>query len=131
MSRDVRIGDCMTKSPVTVDRRTSLAEALKVMEDHGFRHLPVVDGTKLVGLVSERELRALENMQGFNSAGCTVDDFSLVQPYAVAPGALVREVAQHMADSKIGSAAVVEGDEVVGVFTTIDALRLLARVLSE
>lgn len=36
-----------------------------------------------------------------------------------------------MADRKIGSAAVIEGDEVVGVFTTVDALRLLARVLSE
>lgn len=130
MTQDLCIRDCMTKSPVTADRRTSLAEALKLMEEHGFRHLPVVDGKKLVGLVSERELRALENMQGFNSAGCTVEDFSLVPPYAVAPEALVRVVAAEMADLKVGSAAVVSGGEVVGVFTTVDALRLLARLLS-
>lgn len=130
MDRDLRIGDCMTKSPVTADRRTTLAEALKLMEDSGFRHLPVVDGKALVGLVSERELRALENMQGFNSAGCTVDDFSLVPPYAVPPEAPVREVAAEMADRKVGSAAVVSGGEVVGVFTTVDALRLLSRLLA-
>jgi acetoin utilization protein AcuB len=131
MSRDLTIRDAMTAGPVTVDRRTTLAEALKIMEERGFRHLPVVDDKKLIGLVSERELRALENMQGFNSAGCTVEDFSLVPPYAVAPGALVREVAAEMADRKLGSAAVVEAGEIVGVFTTIDALRLLARLLSE
>lgn len=131
MDRDLRIADCMTKSPVTAERRTSLAEALKIMEDHGFRHLPVVDGKKLIGLVSERELRALENMQGFNSAGCTVEDFSLVPPYAVGPDAPVREVAAEMAKRRVGSAAVVQGEEVVGVFTTVDALQLLARLLSE
>lgn len=130
MSRDLTIGECMTKSPVTVDRRTSLAQALKIMEDNGFRHLPVTDGAKLIGLVSERELRALENMEGFNSAGCTVEDFSLVAPYAVAPSAKVRDVAAEMADRKLGSAAVVHGDQVVGVFTTIDALRLLAQLLT-
>ncbi|MBK8255076.1 MAG: CBS domain-containing protein [Polyangiaceae bacterium] len=130
MSLDLHIRDHMTKSPITVDRRTTLAEALKIMEERGFRHLPVVDGSKLVGLVSERELRALENMQGFNSAGCTVEDFSLVEPYSVAPNALVRDVAFDMATRKIGSAAVIENGEVVGVFTTIDALRLLVDLLS-
>ncbi len=129
MSKTILIADHMTRSPITVDKTTSLAEALKIMEEHGFRHLPVVESDKLLGVVSERELRCLENMEGFNSAHCTVEDFTLGPTYAVAPDSPVREVARVMAERKLGSAVVVEGDKVVGMFTTIDALRVLASVL--
>ena len=123
------IADHMTRSPITVEKTTSLAAALKIMEEHGFRHLPVVEQDKLLGVVSERELRCLENMEGFNSAHCVVEDFTLGPTYAVAPDALVRDVAHEMAVRKLGSAVVVEGTKVVGMFTTVDALRVLAGVL--
>ena len=130
MPTSFRIADHMTKSPVTVDPTTSLAAALKNMEEHRFRHLPVVEDGKLLGVVSERELRCLENMEGFNSAHCVVEDFTLGPTYSVSPEALVRDVARVMADRKLGSAVVVDGDAVVGVFTTVDALRILADVLT-
>ena len=129
MSKTILIADHMTRSPITVDKTTSLAAALKIMEENGFRHLPVVEGGQLLGVVSERELRCLENMEGFNSAHCVVEDFTLVPTYAVAPDSLVRDVARAMAERKLGSAVVVEGTKVVGMFTTIDALRVLASVL--
>lgn len=129
MSKTILIADHMTRSPITVDKTTSLAAALKIMEEHGFRHLPVVEGGQLLGVVSERELRCLENMEGFNSAHCIVEDFTLGPTYTVAPDSLVRDVARVMAERKLGSAVVVEGTKVVGMFTTIDALRVLASVL--
>ncbi len=129
MSKTILIADHMTRSPITVDKTTSLAAALKIMEENGFRHLPVVEGGQLLGVVSERELRCLENMEGFNSAHCVVEDFTLGPTYAVAPDSLVRDVARAMAERKLGSAVVVEGTKVVGMFTTIDALRVLASVL--
>ena len=125
------VATCMTRSPVTVDRSTTMAQALKIMEEHGFRHLPVVDEGRLVGLVSERNLRVVENMRGIDSAFCTVGDFILEAPYSVAPDAPVREVARQMSVRKCGSAAVVDGEQVVGVFTTTDALAVLADVLDE
>ena len=57
--------------------------------------------------------------------------FILGEPYTVAPDAQLREVARTMAERKIGSAVVVDGGEVTGVFTTTDALRALAAVLNE
>src|SRR5580704_8129310 len=123
------IGSFMTRSPTLVDRSTTMARALRTMEDQGIRHLPIVDGGRLVGCVSERELKIVENMRGVDSAMCIVGDFILGPPYSVAPDASLREVARTMAEKKCGSAIVVEGERVVGVFTTTDALRALATLL--
>ncbi|EYF05214.1 CBS domain-containing protein [Chondromyces apiculatus] len=125
------IGAYMTPSPLTVPRDTPMAQAFKTMEEHGFRHLPVLDGEHLVGLVSERELRVVENMRGIDSAYVTVGDFILEAPYAVSPDTLALEAVRVMRERKIGSAVVVEGDKVVGLFTTTDALRLLIDVLEQ
>ncbi len=123
------IGSFMTKSPTLAERSTTMARALRVMEEQGIRHLPILDGQRLVGCVSERELKIVENMRGVDSALCIVGDFILGPPYSVSPDASLREVARTMAEKKYGSAVVVEGERVVGVFTTTDALRALASLL--
>jgi acetoin utilization protein AcuB len=129
MATDLTIAGFMTKSPVLVERTTTMARALRTMDEQGFRHLPVVDGGHLVGCVSERELKIVENMRGVDSAMCIVGDFVLGPPYSVAPDALLRDVARTMAEKKYGSAVVVERETVVGLFTTTDALRALAGIL--
>lgn len=123
------ISSFMTKSPITVERDATMAFALRVMEEHGIRHLPVVHEGHLLGLVSERELRVVENMRTVDSAMCIVGDFLLAAPYSVAPETSLREVVRLMAQKKYGSAVVVDGDVVIGVFTTTDALHALAKVL--
>jgi acetoin utilization protein AcuB len=129
MTSSHTVGMYMTRSPVTVERTTTMGRALRIMEDQGFRHLPVVDGGRLVGLVSERELKIVEHMQGVDSAMCVVGDFILGPPFHVAADANLRDVARAMAEKKFGSAVVVDGEQVVGVFTTTDALKALAIVL--
>jgi len=129
MAAALTIAAFMTRGPVLVERTTSMARALRTMDEQGFRHLPVVEGGRLIGCVSERELKVVENMRGVDSAMCIVGDFILGPPYTVAPSASLQDVARTMAEHKYGSAVVVEGDEVVGVFTTTDALRALASVL--
>lgn len=128
---DRTVSSCMTRSPITVLRSTSMAQAFKIMQERGFRHLPVVDQGRLVGLVSERDLRVVENMRAVDSAFCSVGDFILAPPYSVGPDAPVREVARVMIERKCGSAVVVEGEKVIGLFTTTDALAVLADVLED
>jgi acetoin utilization protein AcuB len=123
------IAEFMTKSPVLVERTATMASALRTMDQHGFRHLPVMAGGKLVGVVSERELKIVENMRGIDSAMCVVGDFIVGPPYSVSPTATLREVAREMAAHKYGSAVVVDDGKVVGLFTTTDALRALDSVL--
>jgi CBS-domain-containing membrane protein len=123
------IGTFMTRSPVVVERSTTLADALQIMLDHGFRHLPVTTGGHLVGVVSERELKIVDNMSGFDKRMCVVGDFILGPPYTVGPDAPLGEVARAMSEHRHGSAVVCEGEAIVGVFTTHDALHALAAVV--
>ena len=53
---ETRISEVMSKDVVTVGPQTSLREAAKVMADRWIRHLPVLDGGRLVGILSQRDL---------------------------------------------------------------------------
>jgi acetoin utilization protein AcuB len=119
----------MTASPVVIASDRTLAEAHQEMRAHGVRHLPVVEDRRLVGIVSQRDLYLLETLRGVD-VGCErVSEAMTPNPYTTAPGTPLDEVAREMADHKYGCAVVVEGGGVVGVFTTVDALRALSAVL--
>jgi acetoin utilization protein AcuB len=51
----------MTRNPITVPPDTAARDALKTMLDGGFRHLPVMDGERIIGVVSMRDLSGLES----------------------------------------------------------------------
>src|SRR3712207_6606757 len=55
-SSEARVREWMTGEPITVSESTSVDEAGRLMLEHGFRHLPVVDGERAVGIVSIRDL---------------------------------------------------------------------------
>jgi CBS domain-containing protein len=55
-SSEARAREWMTPDPITADEDTSTAEALETMMEHGFRHLPVVDGERTIGIVSIRDV---------------------------------------------------------------------------
>ncbi len=119
----------MTASPATIEADRSLAEAHRLMRRHGIRHLPVLAGGGLVGILSQRDLHLLETLRGVDPEKVSVDEAMTRSPYTVEPDAPVEKVAETLARHKWGSAVVVDGGKVVGMFTTTDALRLLARFL--
>ncbi len=119
----------MTASPVVVASHRTLAEAHQLMREHRVRHLPVVDDGRLVGILSQRDLYMLETLRGIDVASETVAEAMTAEPYTAAPDAPLDDVAREMADHRYGSAVVVDGGAVVGVFTTVDALRALAALL--
>lgn len=107
----------MTRTPRTIAADASLDEARSEMECHGIRHLPVVAGDELVGLLSSRDLAG-------GRAG-QVRQVMSPRPYTANPADPIDKVAAHMAAFKIGSAVVVEDGEIVGIFTSHDAARAL------
>jgi acetoin utilization protein AcuB len=115
----------MTPGPHTIARNRSLAAARHVMLDEGVRHLPVLEGGRIVGLLSERDLLLVESVPGLNPTVARVEDAMVEDVFTVPPDAPVAEVVETMIARKLGSAVVADGDRVVGVFTTIDALRAL------
>jgi acetoin utilization protein AcuB len=120
----------MTSMPCTIAPTRSLAVARKAMLDHGIRHLPVLEGGRIVGVLSERDLFLVESVPEVNPTVARVEEAMVPGPYVVSPDATVAEVVDTMIDLKIGSAVVAEGDKVAGVFTTIDALRALSDMLA-
>jgi acetoin utilization protein AcuB len=124
------VKEYMTPSPLTIAPTQSLTAAHKVMREHQVRHLPVLDGGRVVGMVSQRDLFLVESLPGATPNEVQVEEAMVEDLFTVAPDAPIGEVVEQMIEKKLGSAIVRdEGDKVLGVFTTIDALRALHHLL--
>ena len=127
MTTDERpLRELMTPRPKTIGREQTLAKAKATMTELGVRHLPVLHGGRIEGILSSRDIALLERLPRVDSEVMTVEEAMSGEPYVVAPDAKLRDVARTMAKHKYGAVVVMDGPEVVGIFTTIDALRLLA-----
>ena len=119
----------MTRSPHCIGKDQKLATAQALMRTARLRHLPVLDAGKLVGMLTQRDIYFVETIRGVDPSEDTVEDAMTQEAYQVSPSALLRDVVSVMAKKKLGSAVVVEAGKVVGVFTTTDALEVLAALL--
>ncbi len=127
MEKKISVDDSMTFYPEVVFKNTLVRNALSVMKKYKIRHLPVVEKNRVIGIVSERDVKSLTK-----TSGASVEEIMVAHPYRVKRGQLLTEVAQKMAEKKYGC-AIIENDknEVIGIFTTTDALFLLSRLLKE
>ena len=122
----------MTPTPVTIQLDAELEEAVKLMQEHGIRHLPVMDGDDLAGVVTDRDLAMIESLLPDEWERICVAESMTPEPYTVTPDSPLWEVAKHMAREKFGCAVVAAEDgSVIGLFTTTDALRVLAFLTEE
>ena len=119
----------MTPMPITIANDQPMTEAHRMMREHRIRHLPVLHGGKLVGIVSDRDLHLLETLRDIDPDEVAVEDAMSPEIYAVAPDATLEHVVGEMAERKLGAAVVARGARVLGVFTTVDALHALAELL--
>ena len=119
------IRDFMTPSPHSIGRDQPLSVAHERMRDFGVRHLPVLDGGKLAGILSQRDALFVEALPDVDPSKVHVEEAMSIDVYVVPPDAAMEEVADEMASRKYGCAVVAEGSRIVGIFTTVDALRAL------
>lgn len=96
------------------------------MREMGARQLPVLEDGKLVGILSERDLLLLATLTDVDPSRIPVRSAMQTDVYGVGRDTPLDEVATTMARHKYGSAVVWSGREVVGIFTTVDAMRALA-----
>ena len=119
----------MSPGPHTIGADRPLSAARAMMLEHGVRHLPVLSGGRIVGLLSERDLLLVEALPGVNPTVVRVDEAMVESVLTAAPDTPLGEVVETMIDRKVGSAVIMEGEHVVGVFTTVDALGALHELL--
>lgn len=123
-----RIEDHMTDYPSIASKKTSVREAMEFMQGCGIRHLPVIEKNKVIGVVSERDLKQAEILA--DAMTMVVADVMTPKPYCVKVGTPLDEVAREMAKHKYGCTVVLnQHDRVVGIFTTTDGMRVLSEVL--
>lgn len=121
------IREHMTTSPHTIGDDQPILEAIRKMRLLHVRHLPVLHGGRLVGILSDRDLRLVEGVRGADEL--RVAEAMSTEVFAVSADEELGDVVARMATEKIGSAVVTARAEVVGIFTTTDALGLLSRLL--
>jgi acetoin utilization protein AcuB len=125
------VREYMTPAPFTVAPNRMLSEAVHVMRDKHVRHLPVLDGGRVVGVLSQRDVLIIESLPGVNPDEVQLEEAMVQDVFMVRPDTPVGEAIESMIDRKLGSAIVTEDDRVLGVFTTIDALRALHQLLEQ
>jgi acetoin utilization protein AcuB len=119
----------MTPIPHSIGADQTLATARDFMKAHGIRHLPVLSSGKLVGILTDRDIKMAMGFQGVNPVVTRVEEIALEDPYVVGPETKLDEVAAGMAEKKIGSALIVDHGHLVGIFTAQDALKALSELL--
>lgn len=133
------VRDMMQSNPVTVSPETPISSIGDLMSQHRIRHLPVVAGERLLGLISDRDLKASaasvavarrgKKRDEPSAAILTARDLSRATIFTVAPGTPVEDAARLLAEHRIGSLPVLDGDRFVGIVTDTDVLACFARLV--
>jgi len=132
-----RVRDIMETKLVTISASERMSTLEDIMTLGHVRHMPVVQGGRLVGVVSERDLlrASLSELSRHHDderrAFLHVVEIARVMstpPIVIEPDAAIEEAASIMAEKKIGCLPVVDGDQLVGLVTETDVLRWVAGV---
>ena len=133
--KDLHVKDWMTRRVITVDTRTSLPDAHKLMRTNNIRRLPVVDRGKLVGIVTRSDIREASPSEAttlsiwemhYQLSKLSVGIIMTKDPYTVTPDTTIKDAAKMMYTYKIGGLPVInEGGELQGIMTESDIFRIL------
>lgn len=128
MKQMPQIQKYMTPMPHTIGSDIRLDTAQSMMRDLRIRHLPVLEASNLVGVLTDRDVKLAS---GFNDvATLRVEDVMTSSPFTVTPETSLNRVVTEMAEHKFGCAVIRQDNgKVVGVFTAVDALRVLSELL--
>ena len=137
METPLKVRDVMTPNPVTISPEESLMEALQMMRLRKIRRIPVVSGGKLVGLLTEGDLKRAEpstlsdTQEQFAAVmeGTQVNRIMIQNLITTTPDAPVIDVARTLFKSKYGALPVLEDGKLVGILTDNDLIGALVKLL--
>ena len=128
----MKVKEIMIKEVTTLGRNEELSLADDIMSLGRIRHLPVVDGEKIVGIISQRDLfrASLASAMGFGEKAkkeflktVVVKEIMVNEVVTVSPDTDIKEAGRIMLGKKIGCLPVVENDKLAGIVTETDILR--------
>lgn len=132
------VSEIMTADPVCVDRTAKVSDVAAIFSEHSFSHIPVVEGTKILGIISLQDLLRVSYSDAFGEderqvlalldSTKSIDDLMTSNPTTVAPRTTLREAASVLAKENFHSLPIVDNksNEFVGIVTTTDIMHYLA-----
>ncbi|HRQ06462.1 MAG TPA: CBS domain-containing protein [Nitrosomonas halophila] len=119
-----------TPHPVTAREDSSIDEMKTLMQHHRVRHLPIVSAGKVVGIVSDRDLKMAAALNPNEKNLIKAADLMTLEVAIFHRATPLQEVALEMAEKKIGSVLVNDDKgELLGIFTATDALHALIKIM--
>jgi acetoin utilization protein AcuB len=134
MSDEYIVRDFMTAPVTSVPQDASLLDAALTFRSTGFRYLPVVEGGRIVGVISDRDVQRVSpslfsklSQEEYNHVFRTtpIKDVMTRNPITVTPGTPLSEAATILDEHKVGCLPVVQDGQLVGIITVIDMLKVL------
>jgi len=122
------VSEIMSRELVTISSDKRVSQALQLMQQRRIRHLPVMEGGRMVGWITSRDLR--EVLLASMMEKITVADVMIKAPISVTADTGVEEAARLVQEHKIGGMPVLEGDRLVGVITMLDLIGAFLTLLS-
>lgn len=124
------VRDIMRSPVVTIPPGTRLQDAYQIMRDKAIRHLPVLEGGRLLGVVTDRDLRLATSALAPSPfpPESVVSAVMSKNPLTADPSDPVEDAARTMRERKIGCLPVVDGENVIGIVTGLDLLDALIRM---
>ena len=124
----------MTGNVIALEPDASAAEAWSICQDNSIRHLPICDGERLVGLVSDRDLRDVGAPRRAHAeedalAWVRMRDIMSTDLVTVSPSDTLDHAARQLHDGRIGCLPVVHEEELVGIVTSSDMLWVLIELI--
>jgi len=119
------VANRMTQEPITVEADDLLVRAAYKMQSGGFRRLPVVSGGKLVGMITDRDLRAHQGHLDHTKINGVMSE----NPVAVTPATTLEEAARIMLERQFGGLPVISDGRLVGIITASDILEAFLDVM--
>lgn len=129
------ISRIMTSQVITLNTSQSLAEAEEIFTKHNIRHIPVVSGTKLMGILSLTDILRISFVESYGDEEHSVDtavynilsieQVMVTNPVTVSPTQTIKEVAQILSNKEFHALPVVEDGVLKGIVTTTDLIKYL------
>lgn len=134
MKKREPVSHIMTEGVHTIGQNDKLTRAVEVIRKHGIRHLPVMDGNVVVGIISRTDLNRLtfgalfENQQGADEGVLemlTIPQVMTSKPRSVPSDASIKEVAEIFVSEEFHALPVIDDRELKGIVTTTDVIRYM------
>jgi acetoin utilization protein AcuB len=133
MKKIPKMKSVMTPFPFDIGLHDPIGEARRLMMKHKVRHLPVMDNHELKGLISDRDIKLIlgPEFDYPDPKELTVEDAMVEEPYVVDLETSLITVLDELAARHIGTAVVMKGARVAGIFSASDACREFSRWLKQ